>query len=156
MTLVLALGSNLGDRHSHLANARKLIDQHFSITHCSKIYRSEPVDIINQPEFLNQVVQCQPTKFSPLEILSITQAIEQQEGGHSAIPKGPRHLDIDILFIGHQVVNLKNLIVPHPSIKERSFVLLPLRELPFYKEVCKQFHDKNEFSSWAIPIDPNQ
>lgn len=153
-SLILATGSNIGDRYYNLQCAQDLLSQYFIFETASQIYHSEPVDYLAQPEFYNQVLQFKLPIISAKEILQITQDVESKLGGHLGIPKGPRHLDVDILFIGREVVNLDNLTVPHPEIKKRSFVLLPLSELPFYKEVSKEFPIPIHFNSWAKPIDP--
>lgn len=156
MSLILATGSNLGDSLHILNQAKELLQNYFQLEYESRVYYSQPVDYLEQPNFYNQVLQFTlPTNLNALEVLAITQQIEKQLGGHGAIDKGPRYLDIDILFWNDQIVNLENLKIPHPEIGKRSFVLLPLRELPFYQRVEKSFKDINQFSSWAKPIDPN-
>ena len=154
MSLVLALGSNIGNSIANLHKATQLLQQHFTLVQASRIYRSEPVDYLDQPIFFNQVLEFKMTNHTPLELLVITQHIEQLCGGHLDINKGPRYLDVDILFIGDKIVNLNNLVIPHPKISQRSFVLLPLSELPFYSSIDHQFPIPDQFSSWAFPIDP--
>jgi 2-amino-4-hydroxy-6-hydroxymethyldihydropteridine diphosphokinase len=156
MSLILATGSNLGESLKILNHAQNLLSHQFDFEYASRIYFSGPVDYLEQPNFYNQVLQFSlPKELNPQDVLEKIQKIENECGGHTAINKGPRYLDIDILFWDTQIVNLENLTIPHPAIAQRSFVLLPLREIPFYKKVKDQFQDINQFSSWAKPVDPN-
>lgn len=127
--LILLLGSNIGDRLEYLDFAKKKIAEKLGvITKTSAIYESEAWGLENQPAFLNQVVIVE-TKLRSLEILKITQDIENKAGRIRKVKWGERTLDIDILFIDNQIINVENLIVPHPFLHERLFTLAPLNEL---------------------------
>jgi 2-amino-4-hydroxy-6-hydroxymethyldihydropteridine diphosphokinase len=123
-TIYLSLGSNLGDRE---ANLRAAIDR-LNARRVSPIYETEPVDHVAQPFFLNLVVEAE-TSLMPMQLLAHTQRIERELGRKRTVPKGPRTIDIDILFYGDSVIEVKRLQVPHPRLHERRFVLRPLADL---------------------------
>jgi len=123
-TIYLSLGSNLGDRE---ANLRAAMDR-LNPRRVSLIYETEPVDHIAQPFFLNLVVEAE-TALMPMQLLAQTQRIERELGRKRTIAKGPRTIDIDILFYGESVIAGKRLQVPHPRLHERRFVLQPLADL---------------------------
>jgi|SRR5579883_668428 len=120
----LGLGSNVGDREGNLKSAIERLP----VVRVSPIYETEPVDYTDQPWFLNLVVEIE-TDLSPRDLLRFTAAIEQDLGRTRDIPKGPRTIDIDILFYGDVVVDEPDLQIPHPRIAERRFVLAPLADL---------------------------
>ncbi|MDD5094568.1 MAG: 2-amino-4-hydroxy-6-hydroxymethyldihydropteridine diphosphokinase [Dehalococcoidia bacterium] len=124
----LSLGSNLGDRESNLDKALQLLAQSVAVQKTSSIYETEPLDYPDQPSFLNMVC-FGTTGNDPLELLSLAKEIENQIGRISSFPSGPRVIDIDILFYNDQVIETENLIIPHPRIGERAFVLVPLAEI---------------------------
>jgi 2-amino-4-hydroxy-6-hydroxymethyldihydropteridine diphosphokinase len=123
-TTYLSLGSNLGDREGNL---RAAIDR-LKPRRVSPIYETEPVDHTAQPFFLNLVVEAE-TSLMPMQLLAHTQRIERELGRRRTIPKGPRTIDIDILFFGDRVIRAGRLEVPHPRLHERRFVLQPLADL---------------------------
>ena len=129
MIVYLSLGSNIGDR---IANVRLAIaalpDVGVCITRVSQFYETEPVDYLQQAWFLNCVVQAE-TALLPAELLRQLRAIEARMGSKKAFAKGPRLLDLDILFYGDQVVDQPDLQVPHPRLAQRRFVLVPLAEI---------------------------
>jgi len=120
----LSLGSNLGDREGNL---RAALDRLHPVR-ISPIYETEPVDYTDQPLFLNLVAEMD-TSLSPRDLLRFTQMIEEDLGRVRGIPKGPRTLDIDILFYNGLVVQEPGLEIPHPRLAERRFVLEPLANL---------------------------
>ncbi len=122
--IYLALGSNLGDREKNLAAARDRLRP----LRASSIYETEPRDLINQPWFLNQVIEAE-TDLDPAELLAHIKQIEHDLGRQPTMPKGPRVIDIDILFFGGAIVHSTDLEIPHPRIAERRFVLDPLAEI---------------------------
>jgi 2-amino-4-hydroxy-6-hydroxymethyldihydropteridine diphosphokinase len=126
----LSLGSNLGKREQNLAAAVKALGLMLSEIRCSSIYETRPMYVVGQPKFLNMVVAglC---ALAPTELLQRILAIELQMGRHrdNYAPKGPRIIDIDILLFGRRIVNQDELSIPHPRLKERQFVLIPLLEL---------------------------
>src|SRR5262249_55196522 len=124
ITAYLSLGSNLGDREANLQGA---IEQLHPVR-LSPIYETEPVDYTDQPEFLNLAVELK-TALAPEALLAWMQEIEHDLGRVREIPKGPRTIDIDILFYGDQVITLPNLEIPHPRLPARRFVLAPLADI---------------------------
>ena len=129
MKIYLSLGSNLGDRERHLQDALDLLQApDLRIQRISPVYETEPREVRNQPWFLNLVVEAQTDLF-PKQLLARTSKIERQLGRRRLIEKGPRTVDIDILFIGSFVLRTPNLTVPHPRFAERRFVLAPLADL---------------------------
>jgi|SRR5581483_4197606 len=129
MALVfLSLGSNLGNRESYLEQARKAIAKSFSDARFSGIYETEPVDLADQPLFLNQVAEFR-TDLSPESLLEWAKALESQAGRQRTVSKGPRTLDIDILLYDDWILDVENLVLPHPRLAKRRHVLVPLVEL---------------------------
>jgi len=127
-TIYLSLGSNIGDRHSHLQAAIERLAEHVRVLRISPIYETEPVDYTDQRWFLNLVVEAETTLF-PLQLLARIQKIERALGRVRGIPKGPRTIDIDVLFHGHTIMRTPTLEIPHPRVAERRFVLAPLADL---------------------------
>jgi 2-amino-4-hydroxy-6-hydroxymethyldihydropteridine diphosphokinase len=130
--IFLALGSNLGDRERNLASALERLEAGgVRVVARSSIYETAPQEFLDQPWFLNQVLKAETSLF-PMQLLRLTQHIERELGrerGPSAIPKGPRLIDIDILLFGHAVIDTPQLVIPHPAMLERRFVLEPLVEI---------------------------
>ena len=125
----LGLGSNIGDRLEYLKGAvERLSKARVRVLRASPVYETEPVDTAAQGWFLNQVVEAE-TELFPLQLLAATQRIERGLGRVRTVPKGPRTLDIDILFYGKAVVRTERLEIPHPRVGERRFVLAPLADL---------------------------
>jgi len=129
--LILALGSNIGDRLKNLDIAQQELKHFFGQPiSTSKIYESKPVDYLKQPNFLNMVILFEiSNKISPSEILKMTQSIEIRHGRKKVIPKGPRSIDIDILYIDNNKISSDDLEIPHPEIHKRDFVIYPLQEI---------------------------
>ena len=126
----IALGSNVGRRTRTLANALVQLRQHFEDVTSSAFYETEARIDEDQPSFLNAVVHVRSALF-PEQILCILQRIEQHLGRTRDLsrPKGPRTLDLDLLFVGDLERHTPLLTLPHPGIPERRFVLEPLNEL---------------------------
>lgn len=127
VTVYLGLGSNLGDRQANLDRALELLSQRLRLEKVSSIYDSEPVGNVDQPRFLNLV--CQVTTYLPPQgLLVLAKGIESRLGRVG--PSGaPRTIDIDILFYGDVVMETPELVIPHPRLTERAFVLVPLVEI---------------------------
>jgi 2-amino-4-hydroxy-6-hydroxymethyldihydropteridine diphosphokinase len=125
----LGLGSNVGTRGRNLSAARRrLRDKGVRILRQSRVIETEPWGVTDQPRFLNQVVEAE-WNGSPRQLLEAAKAVER-EGGRVATKRwGPRVVDVDILFFGGQKVDDPDLLIPHPRIKERPFVLESLEEL---------------------------
>ncbi|HUA20181.1 MAG TPA: 2-amino-4-hydroxy-6-hydroxymethyldihydropteridine diphosphokinase [Bryobacteraceae bacterium] len=128
-TVYLSLGSNLGNREAHLRDAlARLEAAQVQVLRRSSVYETEPQDLRNQPWFLNLVVEAE-TRLFPLQLLARLQDIEHEMGRRRITPKGPRTIDLDILFFGTFVIHTKELQVPHPRLDQRRFVLEPLAEI---------------------------
>jgi 2-amino-4-hydroxy-6-hydroxymethyldihydropteridine diphosphokinase len=125
----LSLGANLGDREANLRAAiGALPGAGVEIGRISSLYETEPVDYLDQPWFLNCVVEGE-TKLGALELLHALREIETRMGSKKEFAKGPRLLDIDILLYGDATIATAELQVPHPRMLERKFVLAPLAEI---------------------------
>lgn len=125
----LSLGTNMGDREANIARAiEELGEQGVRVTRESSLYETEPVEYREQNWFLNCVVEAE-TNLEPLEVLSAALEIERGMGRERRVPKGPRVIDIDILFYDEAVIDAGELQVPHPRLTERRFVLVPLTEI---------------------------
>ncbi|MDD0854783.1 2-amino-4-hydroxy-6-hydroxymethyldihydropteridine diphosphokinase [Halobacteriovorax sp. GB3] len=152
MSLVLALGTNLADRENNLIEALKLIHLSYPIIALSKVYESEAVDYCDQPDFYNMVIECElPRNRKPEDIMAHLLKIEKSLGRTRDIDKGPRLIDIDILFYGLDKINTEVLTTPHPRLFERSFVVLPLKELPYFQVLKKHFSFPKKFDNCAQP-----
>jgi 2-amino-4-hydroxy-6-hydroxymethyldihydropteridine diphosphokinase len=128
-TVYLSLGSNVGNRERNLeAGLVKLIGWDFSVQRISSVYETEPVENTDQRWFLNLVVEA-ATELFPMQLLWRIGKVEHSLGRVRTVPKGPRTIDIDILFYGRAVIHSTTLDVPHPRIAARRFVLAPLAEL---------------------------
>jgi 2-amino-4-hydroxy-6-hydroxymethyldihydropteridine diphosphokinase len=125
----LSLGSNLGDREKFLREAISRLGELGLVTRVSALYETEPVEVAGQqPWFLNCAAAVE-TELTPLEFLKRMLAIEQAMGRKRTEPKGPRTIDMDIVFFGDEVLDTKELSVPHPAMQHRRFVLAPLAEI---------------------------
>jgi 2-amino-4-hydroxy-6-hydroxymethyldihydropteridine diphosphokinase len=125
----LGLGSNVGDRARNLAEALRLLTAGgAAVLRESAVRETEPFGVTDQPPFLNQVVEVDWSG-GPRELLAATRAVEAAVGRRPTYRWGPREIDVDILLFGDESVNEPDLVVPHPGLREREFVLAPLREL---------------------------
>ncbi|MFC2052793.1 2-amino-4-hydroxy-6-hydroxymethyldihydropteridine diphosphokinase [Chloroflexota bacterium] len=127
-TVYIALGSNLGDRSANLDSALASLPPAVNIISCSPVYETPPWGYIHQSSFLNQVVKCE-THLPPEELLDFLKAIEYRLGRKPTFLFGPRTIDLDILFFDDLVLETSSLIIPHPLLEERDFVLVPLADL---------------------------
>ncbi len=125
----LSLGSNLGDRVAQIRKALEMLpSEGVPILRVSSLYKTEPVDFRPQAWFVNCVAEAD-TELMPLQLLKALKSIERALGRRPGIPKGPRAIDIDILFYENVVVHTPELTIPHARLGDRRFVLMPLREL---------------------------
>lgn len=125
----LSLGSNVGDREPNLRAAiAALPPAGVHVKRVSSIYETEPVDYLDQPWFLNCVVEAE-TDLQPRALLQALHAIESQLGNKKEFAKGPRKIDLDILLYGAETISTPDLRIPHPRMLSRRFVLAPLSEL---------------------------
>lgn len=127
-TAFLALGSNVGDRRRHLRDALAGLAALGRITAVSSLYETDPVGFEAQGRFLNLVLRMDTT-LSPRELLTGTRAIELAQGRKRTFPNAPRTLDIDLLLHDDRIVHEPGLEVPHPRMRDRLFVLIPLLEI---------------------------
>ena len=129
-TAYLGLGSNIGDRRQHLVQAvgRLHAGPALQVVKVSSVYETSPVGVTAQPDFLNLVVQV-TTVHTPHELLAECLGIETDLGRVRHEHWGPRTIDIDLLFYGDARIADERLVVPHPWMHERSFVLTPLAEI---------------------------
>jgi 2-amino-4-hydroxy-6-hydroxymethyldihydropteridine diphosphokinase len=131
-SVYLSLGSNLGDRVTNLSKAFQMLSRaKIEIRRVSSFYRTEPVDSAPQAWFVNCVAEA-GTDLMPLQLLRACQSVERAVGRRPGIHHGPRPVDIDILLYQSSVVRSAALVIPHPRMASRRFVLLPLREIAPY------------------------
>ena len=143
----LSLGSNLGDRSANLKDAIRGLEALGQVQRVSSFYETEPVEMAAQPWFLNCAVKLDTEKM-PRQLLSGVLALEQEMGRRRHQAKGPRSIDIDILLFGSSVVEAQGLVIPHPRLHERRFVLEPLAEIaaearhPVFKRTIRELRDR--------------
>lgn len=131
MTSYIGLGSNLGDREAFLRRALELLraEPEIDVTAVSSVRETDPVGLVDQPRFLNAVARIE-TDLRPPELLDRMLAAERELGRRRDGPRfGPRTIDLDLLMYGDEEIDEPGLIVPHPRLAERRFVLEPLHEL---------------------------
>ena len=124
----LGIGTNLGDRERNLQAALAILSQKMVILKESSIYQTAPWGYLDQPAFLNQVIEAQ-TDLSPLNLLGFLKDTEKALGRQANFRYGPRLIDLDILFYGNRIIQTPRLQIPHPRIAQRAFVLVPLAEI---------------------------
>lgn len=127
-TAYLSLGSNVGNREGNLRMAIARLENAGHVEAVSSFYETEPVEVTDQPWFINCAVKLVTNK-PPQDLLADILAIERSMGRERTRPKGPRNIDIDVLLYGERVVNEPGLTIPHPGLAERMFVLAPLAEI---------------------------
>ena len=124
----LALGTNLGSRMENLRAALAAFAPAVRVLAESRIYETEPWGFADQPAFLNMAVKAE-TDLSPQELLDFLKGLEVTLGRRPSFRNGPRLIDLDILFYGDLQLNTPGLVIPHPPLHERVFVLAPLADL---------------------------
>ncbi|MGS2780313.1 2-amino-4-hydroxy-6-hydroxymethyldihydropteridine diphosphokinase [Robertmurraya sp. GLU-23] len=126
----ISLGTNMGDRYKNLVNAIHYlkVEKEIHLVKCSSIYDTVPVGYTEQDDFLNMVISVRTT-LTPNELLEICLRIEKDLGRKREFKWGPRIIDLDILLYNQENIEAENLIVPHPRMQERAFVLAPLLEI---------------------------
>jgi 2-amino-4-hydroxy-6-hydroxymethyldihydropteridine diphosphokinase len=126
----LSLGSNLGNRKATLRKAVEILkaNPYFRLRRISSLYETEPQDFKRQRKFFNIVLAAE-TSLSPHELLELCQSTENIMGRQREIEKGPRVIDVDILLYDSEETSNSLLLIPHPRLKERAFVLIPLLEI---------------------------
>ena len=126
----LGLGTNIGDRLNYLNQACILLNSYddITITNKSSIYETKAWGYTEQNDFLNMCIEIK-TRLNPQNLLKICNEVEQKLNRETIIRRGPRTIDIDILFFNDIILNNEKLSIPHPRISERAFVLIPLLDL---------------------------
>jgi len=126
----IALGTNIEPREGYLNQALELLaeDKKMEILNQSSIYQTVPVGYTDQPDFLNMVIEIK-TSYMAIDLLNACQEIEQSLGRKRTIRFGPRTIDLDILLYNQENRHSERLIIPHPRMHERAFVLTPLGEI---------------------------
>ena len=152
----LSLGSNIGDKTIQITQALDRIAKVCDIKRVSPFYLTEPVEFKDQDWFLNCVAEVETEK-DPKKLLSSLQSIEKKMGKTKTKANGPRTIDIDILFYDDQVVNLKNLVIPHPRLHTRLFVLQPMIDLnpsflhPVLKKTIQELYAEQPWAEIVTP-----
>jgi 2-amino-4-hydroxy-6-hydroxymethyldihydropteridine diphosphokinase len=158
----VGLGSNLGNRAGNLLMAvRGLMEASFVVCQLSGIYETEPVDIKSEKNFLNMVAEIHVSNISPTQMMARLLRIEYLLGRKDKSLNKPRTVDLDILFFGDIKMESEFLILPHPRLHQRRFVLCPLNEIApnfIHPSMGRQVHelltetaDHSEVKRW----DPN-
>ena len=124
----LGLGSNVGDRLGNLSSAVERLGQKMRVQLISSIYETDPVGYEDQPLFFNVVVGVE-TGLTPVQLLNVTKKIEADLGRTPSFRDAPRIIDIDILLYDELIMTTQDLVIPHPRMEERAFVLVPLLEI---------------------------
>lgn len=124
----LSLGTNVGNKKENLINAINYIAEGSEVIKKSSLYKTEPWGNKNQEEFINQVIYVK-TKKSPQELMSFLLETEKRMGRERIEKWGPRIIDLDILFYDEEIIKENDLVIPHPHITERKFILIPLIEV---------------------------
>ncbi len=126
--IYIALGTNLGSRLDNLHSAIKAFDPAVKVVAASRVYETDPWGYVDQPAFLNMAVRAQ-TELSPESLLHLLKDMESTLGRTPSFRNGPRLIDLDILFYDDLVMDTPGLVIPHPRLHERNFVLVPLHDV---------------------------
>jgi len=127
LTAYFGLGSNMGNREENLDRALDLLSQRMRVGKVSSVYDTDPVGNTNQPRFLNMACQVF-TRLAPEGLLALAKGIESKMGRYGK-SNDPRPIDIDILLYDEKVMETPELVIPHPRMMERGFVLVPMAEI---------------------------
>jgi 2-amino-4-hydroxy-6-hydroxymethyldihydropteridine diphosphokinase len=154
-TAFISIGSNMGNRYDYLTKAIKFLTCYpeIKLANYSSIYETDPVGYEEQDLFLNMVIEIK-TKLSAIELLEICLKTELELERKREIRWGPRTLDLDILLFNQENIETEKLIVPHPRMLERAFVMIPLLEIcqvdeiPGVKKPHNQFSNKEGVRIW--------
>lgn len=142
----------MGDKQQNLMAAKSALCQRFDLIAQSNIYSSPAVDHKDQPPFYNQALEFKIPDTTPDAVMRTLLEIEQAMGRQRIVKKGPRTIDLDIIFWGLVRVENENLVIPHPRWNQRAFVVLPLRELPFFQTLQKSYKISVEFDHQAVIV----
>jgi 2-amino-4-hydroxy-6-hydroxymethyldihydropteridine diphosphokinase len=142
----LSLGSNVGGREARLREAQARLSMAGRVVKFSSFYETEPVEVTEQPWFVNCAVELKTTE-TPEHLMATILQIEKEMGRHRTQEKGPRLIDIDILLFDNEIIETENLTIPHPAMHQRRFVLEPLMEIapdvvhPVLNQTVRQLFD---------------
>jgi 2-amino-4-hydroxy-6-hydroxymethyldihydropteridine diphosphokinase len=159
-TAYIALGANLGDRLTTLREAVRRLGTLGQIVTVSSLYETAPVGYLDQPPFLNAVVRLE-TSLSSADLMRALLAIEREMGRTRQFRNAPRTLDLDLLLMDDFVLDTPGLMVPHPRMHERAFVLAPLAEIApglthpvlarTMADLLASLPNHDGVASWAVP-----
>ncbi len=153
MSLLIATGSNLNNPIDNLSAAKSVLSSKFSFVAESRIFISKAVDYEAQPDFFNQVLEFRiPESLTPDEVMTCLLEIEKTMGRVRDVSRGPRIIDLDIILWGTETHHTTKVDIPHPRWLERSFVIRPVQDLPFFKTIEKCFTIPRSFQTEAFPI----
>jgi 2-amino-4-hydroxy-6-hydroxymethyldihydropteridine diphosphokinase len=161
VTAYIGIGSNMGDRKANCLRAIELLSGAGRVTAVSSLYYTEPVGYKEQEDFINAAAALE-TALSPHELLAACMAIEQAMGRMRTIHWGPRTIDLDILLFGEQSVSYPDLVIPHPLMASRKFVLAPLAEIapgavhPVLKKTIQDLFQELKDTSTVIRCRPDR
>tara|TARA_R110000868_G_scaffold100129_4_gene275462 strand:+ start:7483 stop:7953 length:471 start_codon:yes stop_codon:yes gene_type:complete len=152
---VLSLGANLGDRLETISRAKEKLEIAFGTYFCSSMYRSQAVEYLDQPDFINCAMAFKITESSPTPeaVLSTILDLEDALGRVRSVRFGPRVIDIDLIFYSDRVMNTPQLTLPHPRFLQRSFVVRPMLELPIKEWLSATYSIPDEFETEALIVD---
>jgi 2-amino-4-hydroxy-6-hydroxymethyldihydropteridine diphosphokinase len=145
-TVYLSLGSNVGDRQGNLTRAIAEMAKIGTVQKRSALYETEPMEVTDQPWFLNMAVELE-TELMPKQFIAAVLDIERSMGRKRTKKKGPRAIDIDVVLFGKSIIEMQGLMVPHPAMHQRRFVLEPMAEIapevrhPVYKKTMRELRD---------------
>lgn len=156
----IGIGSNLGDPLSNCLEAITKISLagHIEVSIVSSFYRTEPVGYKDQEWFINGAIEVK-TAFTPRTLLKTLKALEYEMGRTGGDRWGPRVIDLDILFYGQEIIREEGIVIPHPELHKRGFVLIPLNEIasyvihPAFGVSIKGLLDRLDDKSGVVPVD---
>ena len=153
MSLILSLGTNLGDKNKNILLCIERLNDYFGKpVSISRIYESEPYGPVSQDSFYNMCVEYALPSHTPQNVMQTCLNIEEEMGRTREIKWGPRIIDIDILYFGLKKIKSDLITLPHPHIADRSFVVLPLKELTYFDTLRDHFEYPSQFTTQSYPV----